>query len=470
MGQVQVAVDRVEDNHRITRRYSSRDIIPANANEVVAGFYPVTVSYLSLFYTKFEFGRRLAIFYGQSAVAGAFGAVLSYFVFSYFPNPGTSPGPEARANGSGWKSWQILFLIEGCITIIIAVTGFFWLPRSAKTAWFLTPEERKWAEARIKADQSNTSGAPSSKRSVEDASGLDDDDEAEGLLGSPSTPRRGTTQIKHNDRAVTDDRGLSWHDILSAFLDWKVWYLLVCNILSAIPVTAFSVFLPLVLAPLTNPSMNAATVVDPKSDPALTNLLAAPPFLLGAVVLYAFTSYSDKQRIRLFPILAGLAILLFGLTLTIFLPRPWVIPRYMSLCILLSGSFIASPLQVAWLSNNIPQPGKRTVVLGINGWGNFAGVFSAMLFEPRFAPGYEVPFFVTFGLVGFAWIGYAIFRVWLVRENSSRDKDGGTLHRDRQGLLEDILEDFRLERAKRWVGEIRAMEREQEGKEFRYGL
>src|SRR6266536_1510846 len=34
-----------------------------------AGFYPTTVSYLSLFYTRYEFGRRLGLFYGQYAVA-----------------------------------------------------------------------------------------------------------------------------------------------------------------------------------------------------------------------------------------------------------------------------------------------------------------------------------------------------------------------------------------------------------------
>ena len=46
-----------------------------------AGFYPVTVSYLSLFYTRFEFGRRLSLFYGQAAVGGALGGVVSYLVF-----------------------------------------------------------------------------------------------------------------------------------------------------------------------------------------------------------------------------------------------------------------------------------------------------------------------------------------------------------------------------------------------------
>ncbi|KAF2101231.1 MFS general substrate transporter, partial [Rhizodiscina lignyota] len=377
---------------------------------ILAGFYPVTVSYLSLFYTKFEFGRRLAVFYGQSAIAGAFGGILSYFVFSWFPNNGANPGTK---ESNGWKSWQVLFFVEGATTIVIALTGFFWLPHSAKTAWFLSPDERVWAEERIKADQSNISSQRQPKLDPEaDGENTDQlppsDSEAAGLLASSADEQATHPSPAH---AVTDDRGLSRHDILSAFLDWKVWYLLACNILSAIPVSAFSVFLPLILAPLTNRPANPGdlTGFQQAKNPALTNLLTAPPFLLGAVVLYVFTSYSDRHRIRLYPILVGLGILLFGLTLTVFLPRSWVIPRYVALCILLSGSFIASPLQVTWLSNNIPQPGKRSVVLGINGWGNLAGVFSAMLFKPRFAPSYEVPFFVTFACVAIAWAGYAFF-------------------------------------------------------------
>lgn len=46
--------------------------------------------YLSLFYTRYEFGQRLAMFYSQYAVAGAFGGLFSYFVFSFFPE-GSSP-------------------------------------------------------------------------------------------------------------------------------------------------------------------------------------------------------------------------------------------------------------------------------------------------------------------------------------------------------------------------------------------
>lgn len=448
-----------------------------------SGFYPVTVSYLSLFYTKFEFGRRLAVFYGQSAIAGAFGGILSYFVFSWFPNE-----KPLEDDTSAWRSWQVLFMVEGCATIILALTGFFWLPHNVSTAWFLKPDERSWAEERIKLDSMANAvkryHAVSADEDVEQVGSHNrEGEEGEGLLGGPSNgngriPRRGL------DETATDDRGLSKQDLLSAFLDWKIWYLLICNILSAIPVTAFSVFLPLVLQPLTGPMLGDGSgdrtsdgtsdgVGDPRSRPALTNLLTAPPFILGAIVLYLFTSYSDRQRTRLYPILLGLGILLMGLTLTTLLPEAWVVPRYLSLCVLLSGSFIASPLQVAWLSNNIPQTGKRSVVLGINGWGNLAGVFSAWLFQPKFAPNYQIPLLATVGLVSGAWAGYSTFRLWIVMENGRRSREGvrPNASRNKSSLVEQLLSRMGFEQARSIVEKVREAEiADEEAIDFRYGL
>ena len=37
-----------------------------------AGFYPTAVAYLSCFYCRYDLAVRLALFYGQYAVAGAF--------------------------------------------------------------------------------------------------------------------------------------------------------------------------------------------------------------------------------------------------------------------------------------------------------------------------------------------------------------------------------------------------------------
>lgn len=107
--------------------------------------------------------------------------------------------------------------------------------------------------------------------------------------------------------------------------------------------------------------------------------------------------------------------------MTVMVGRSNYILRYVSLCILLSGSFIASPLTVAWLTNNTPEPGKRAILLGLNGWGNLAGVFSALLFTPQDrANGYIRPFIVTLVCVAGSFAGFIAFWVLLIRENQWR--------------------------------------------------
>jgi MFS family permease len=361
-----------------------------------AGFYPVTVSYLSLFYTRFEFGRRLSLFYGQAAVGGALGGVLSYLVFSMFP--------DRHDDHSKWQSWQVLFLLEGVLTSLIAIVGYFWLPHSVETAWFLTPEERQYAFFRIIKDRS-AQVEPAILPSEVDEEGRHGE-ESEGLLN----PDRMTTASTAKD--ITNERGLSPRDIVSAFLSPKIWHILLCNTFSAVPVYAFQVFLPLVLAPFTE-----------VPNPALVNLLTAPPYICGAITLYFFASYSDRHRIRIMPILVGLAVMIVGLGLVVVLPstKAWAVPRYLALTILLSGTFIASPLTVAWISGNTPSPGKRALLLGINGWGNLAGIFSAILFQPKYAEsGYIVPFWWTLFCVAVAAGGYVVLFRNLKAQNAKR--------------------------------------------------
>ncbi|PNS14662.1 hypothetical protein CAC42_1684 [Sphaceloma murrayae] len=402
-----------------------------------AGFYPTTVSYLSLFYTRFEFAKRLGLFYGQAAVAGAMGGLLSWAVFKQFPDspsPSGPPGPhlqQTNDNPHKWKSWQVLFLIEGIATMIIALIGFVWLPHSADTAWFLSKEERICAEQRIRQDRADATldnsddyksvayQQPSTtERISRSPRNSDDSDEISRLIPKPDLSQmRGRSAA--STHSMTNDTGLTRADVLSAILDWKVWYLLACNILSAIPATAFSVFLPLVVKGLAhNPSSKPG---ENDMAPATANLLTVPPFLAGAAILWTFTAWSDRKRERLVPIMWGLVILLIGLTATVMLPQSAYTLRYVALVVLLAGSFVPSPLTVAWLTNNMLEPGKRAIVLGINGWGNIAGVLSALLFTPKYREsGYVVPFFITLACVGISFVGFAGFRIAITTINQRR--------------------------------------------------
>jgi len=458
------------------------------------------VSYLSLFYTRYEFARRLGFFYGQYAVAGALGGVLSYAVFSAYPSdddqaqhPSKKFGVEGNIKAK-WRPWQVLFLLEGVLTIFVALLGLLWLPRSAQSAWFLRASERQWAEHRVLRDREavgpitsspSKSGSLSQDPDDEDnevgpelASDSDaNEEQSHHLLHNASNPHATSDQQHQASTSsitvITSDKGLNRVDILEAFSDWKIWYLLIINICSSIPAMAFSVFLPLVVKGL-------------GVDPIRANLLTAPPFITGALTLWLFAWWSDKTHERILPILYGLAINLLGLTATVTLPESAYRARYASLCVLLAGSFVASPLTVAWLAGNIEEPGKRAIVLGINGWGNLAGLFSALLFAPRYAPHYRVPFYATFVCVLFSFHGYVAFRALLRRENRLRAQTlaswsveevgrerrfGAGPFRRKRGLLDLLGFSGVADRIDRWNLGARMMDlgRASDGREERWG-
>jgi Major Facilitator Superfamily len=336
---------------------------------------------------------------------------LSYVVFSAFPP--TKQGEDTTS----WKSWQVLFMIEGCLTVIIALVGFAWLPHGPGSAWFLSAAEREVAESRVVQDRTSQDSTQNKGQEEEDSYDEGEDtgetrddgnEQAEGLLGSHHGLLPNAHAGKRLDESnLAHDKGLSTLDITEALSDWKVWYLLFFNICSSVPSMAFSVFLPLVVKGLGFDSVTA-------------NLLTAPPFIAGAICLWVFSWWSDKRQERMIPIICGLCINLLGLTGVVMLPTTAYLLRYLSLCVLLAGSFVASPLTVAWLSGNMVEPGKRAVVLGLNGWGNLAGVVSSLLFSSRYAPHYTTPFYVTFCLVLLSLLGYAGFGLLLIRENRNR--------------------------------------------------
>ncbi|CZT21117.1 related to nicotinamide mononucleotide permease [Ramularia collo-cygni] len=417
-----------------------------------SGFYPTTVSYMSLFYTKYEFAVRLGIFYGMTAVSGVLGGVLSWAIFSHFPDDGDpSDTPQFPPPGVGvetlkqahWKSWEILFLVEGCMTMTVALIGFVWLPRSAETAWFLNREERVWAEKRMQLDvvrsretskEVNEEEEPLTRPLTSDSRGDEQGTEAhDRLLQDSENNMLRSWRSNASARSITADSGLSSQDILEAVFNYKIWHLLFVNILSAIPATAFGVLLPILVKEL-SPSLHLSA--------AASNLLSAPPFACGAILLFAFTLWSDRSRQRLVPILWGLIILLIGLAMAVFAPVDNYWLRYASLCVLLSGSFIASPLTVAWLANNTPEPGKRAILLGINGWGNLAGVFMSVLFTPADRDtGYVRPFTIVFICVLVSFAGFVAFRVFLIRENRHRDnvtRSWSEEEKEREQLMGDV--------------------------------
>lgn len=83
----------------------------------------------------------VTVFYAAQSIASAFGGLLAFGVFQI------TTGTLA--------SWRYLFVIEGACTIVFSFFAFWYLPRSAAEASFLTEEEKNIAFMRMQVDSSS---------------------------------------------------------------------------------------------------------------------------------------------------------------------------------------------------------------------------------------------------------------------------------------------------------------------------
>lgn len=105
-----------------------------------APYYPGAVYLLSIFYTRKEVATRIAILYTGNILATAFAGLLAAGIFY---------GMDDLAGLAGWK-W--LFILQGAVTFVVAVAGFFLLPDFPSTTWWLTEDERNLAYNRMELD------------------------------------------------------------------------------------------------------------------------------------------------------------------------------------------------------------------------------------------------------------------------------------------------------------------------------
>ncbi|KAJ1937085.1 hypothetical protein FBU59_004858, partial [Linderina macrospora] len=112
------------------RSYASLIALRLLMGVAEAGFVPGFIYYSTFWYTRKEQAPRLAIFYS----AGMFSGIVA--------------GPIASGLSSirgSLDSYQYIFLVEGCVSVCVAVLAYFVMPGYPETAKFLTLDERNVA-------------------------------------------------------------------------------------------------------------------------------------------------------------------------------------------------------------------------------------------------------------------------------------------------------------------------------------
>ncbi|KAF4964957.1 hypothetical protein FSARC_7184 [Fusarium sarcochroum] len=103
-----------------------------------ASFYPGVQYLIGSWYRKDELAKRSCIFHASGNIA----AMISGYLMTASLN---------LEGNHGWHGWQWLFIINGVISLPIAISGYFILPDVPEItrAWYLTKDEIALAQKRM---------------------------------------------------------------------------------------------------------------------------------------------------------------------------------------------------------------------------------------------------------------------------------------------------------------------------------
>jgi MFS family permease len=111
-----------------------------------APYYPGAVYLLSMFYTRKEVATRIAILYTGNILATAFAGLIAAGIF------------HGLGDVAGITGWRWLFILQGVVTFLIAIAGFFLLPDFPHNTWWLSQDERDLAVSRMALDTVGNTG------------------------------------------------------------------------------------------------------------------------------------------------------------------------------------------------------------------------------------------------------------------------------------------------------------------------
>ncbi|KAJ5195711.1 hypothetical protein N7449_006190 [Penicillium cf. viridicatum] len=102
-------------------------------------FYPGMQYIIGSWYRKDELAKRSCIFHTSSGIASMFSGYLMDAVYHL-------------GGRGGFKGWQWLFIIDGVISLPVAISGFFILPDVPEISnpWYLSKKEVNLAQTRMK--------------------------------------------------------------------------------------------------------------------------------------------------------------------------------------------------------------------------------------------------------------------------------------------------------------------------------
>ncbi|KAI1250411.1 hypothetical protein MGN70_007464 [Eutypa lata] len=299
-----------------------------------------------------------ALFFSAASIAGAFSGLLAFAI--------------AKMDGIGnLEGWRWIFILEGIVTVIVAVLAFFVLHDFPETATFLTEEERAFVVFRLKYQ-----GQVQSKE-----------------LGRPM---------------VAQAEEFEWTYVWSAFKDWQIWVNVFVYWGIVCPLYGVSLFLPTIIRNLGYSSSTA-------------QLMTVPIYITAAIMAILFAYISDRVGKRSPFIISFLLMMIVGFSMCISTSNPKVI--YGGVFVVACAIYPAFPGVITWMANNLAGSYKRSAGMAIQiGVGNLGGAMASNFYRQKDSPHYVLGHALELGFISVGIIAAVIQVVTYAAINKKRGK------------------------------------------------
>ncbi|RBR11649.1 uncharacterized protein FIESC28_08876 [Fusarium coffeatum] len=321
-----------------------------------AGLFPGVAYYLTMWYCRHEIQFRQALFFSAASIAGAFSGLLAFAI--------------GKMDGvGGLEGWRWIFILEGIVTVLVAVFAFWALYDFPETAGFLTEEERAFVVFRLK--------------------------------------YQGQSQSRV---AQTDE--FKWTYVWDAFKDWQIWVNIFVYWGIVCPLYGISLFLPTIIRNLGYSSSTA-------------QLMTVPIYITAAILAVIVAWTSDRVGKRSPFIVVFLCIMIVGFSMQV---PDAAFSKNFTLTIE-TGAF-PPPIQrssfpgvITWLANNLSGSYKRSVGMAIQiGVGNLGGAMASNFYRQKDGPRYILGHALELGFIGGGIIAALILIFGYSRINKSRER------------------------------------------------
>ncbi|KAI4246535.1 MAG: hypothetical protein L6R40_001898 [Gallowayella cf. fulva] len=316
-----------------------------------SGMFPGSFYLIGMWYKRSEAQKRYSFFFGSTSLAGAFGGLLASAI-------GKMEGMR------DYRGWRWIFILEGVLTAVVAISFFFIIPDFPENAKWLSEEERTYVETRLRKDQGRSAA----------------------------------------------ERPIGIRDVVNVFKDYKIFVGGFMYFGLIVPAYGYAYFAPGIIQTY-------------GYSPIQTQLHSVPPWAASFTFAMIVAFFSDKFKHRFAFTLIPICIAITGFAILITVHTNHHL-EYAALFMVTMGVYSAMPVVVCWFNMNLGGHHRRAVGTAWQiGFGNIGGIIATYSFLPKDKPHFYKPgYSICIGFICLSAASCVVYAASVVWQNRQRDK------------------------------------------------